>query len=431
LTEEEKKAREEKILAKKRKNNIKLYPIYKMIAYDWFFYYGINVMYFMQTKNFSSSQAVLMTTIFSIYTILFQPICALVTERIGKRAALILGNIMNLFAIITALIMRGFGWVFLYEAFAALGFGIKYVAESNILLYSIPESKHRMETYTKIEQKGYSRYCVLAAISSIAAGYLFNINPYIPFCACLAFTLLATVLSFSFVDIKEEPAQTMDKEVKAYIKVTRSGFKKALKSNRLKALLLMTSLSWGIICLLQNYQTQLLQFCGNDSVIIGIVFAGIILIKGIGASAATAVNKKFRNKSLTNLLLGFAVVSVGSGLIALTPLPTLAKTILISLMCFFNAIIEGINHVLERRYISSFSSIKVATSISSVKSVTDNISRMIISIIGSAYLTFTDIRYAFLLMGATTLLLILFASTYAKTRLGKKPEEYTKRDIYQ
>ena len=39
---------EEKKLAQMRKNNMKLYPIYKMIGLDWIFYYGVEILFLTQ-----------------------------------------------------------------------------------------------------------------------------------------------------------------------------------------------------------------------------------------------------------------------------------------------------------------------------------------------------------------------------------------------
>lgn len=47
---------EEKKLAKIRKNNMKLYPIYKMIGLDWIFYYGVKVLFLTRGKKYIASR---------------------------------------------------------------------------------------------------------------------------------------------------------------------------------------------------------------------------------------------------------------------------------------------------------------------------------------------------------------------------------------
>ena len=43
----------EKQLAKMRKNNMKLYPMYRIVGADWIFYYGIEILFLTQVKNLS------------------------------------------------------------------------------------------------------------------------------------------------------------------------------------------------------------------------------------------------------------------------------------------------------------------------------------------------------------------------------------------
>ena len=68
----------------------------------------------------------------------------------------------------------------------------------------------------------------------------------------------------------------------------------------------MISTIWGIILLLDTYQLTLLQGIGANSIIIGLTFAFLELTKGLFSTSATKFNNRFKNKSLTNILLTFA-----------------------------------------------------------------------------------------------------------------------------
>ena len=50
------------------KNNMKLYPVYTMFAYDLLFFYGTKVMFFSEIKGFSNSQIMLSSTVYAIFT---------------------------------------------------------------------------------------------------------------------------------------------------------------------------------------------------------------------------------------------------------------------------------------------------------------------------------------------------------------------------
>lgn len=47
---------EEKKIARIRKSNMKLYPIYKMIGLDWIFYYGIQILFLTRSKGNRASK---------------------------------------------------------------------------------------------------------------------------------------------------------------------------------------------------------------------------------------------------------------------------------------------------------------------------------------------------------------------------------------
>lgn len=62
---------EEKKLAKIRKSNMKLYPIYKMIGLDWIFYYGIRVLFLTRSKKYISSRCSIIWFILCVLLHLF------------------------------------------------------------------------------------------------------------------------------------------------------------------------------------------------------------------------------------------------------------------------------------------------------------------------------------------------------------------------
>ena len=58
---------EEKKLAKRRKLNMKLYPIYRMLAADVLFFNAIKVLFLTQVKGISNAEVVLMETIYAFF----------------------------------------------------------------------------------------------------------------------------------------------------------------------------------------------------------------------------------------------------------------------------------------------------------------------------------------------------------------------------
>lgn len=63
---------EEKKLAIIRKNNMKIYPIYKMIGLDWIFYYGVRVLFLTQVKDISPANIVASGSFYAFCYIILQ-----------------------------------------------------------------------------------------------------------------------------------------------------------------------------------------------------------------------------------------------------------------------------------------------------------------------------------------------------------------------
>ena len=415
---------------KARKHNLKLYPKYLMLGYDLLFFYGIRVMFLINVKGITDSQILLAATVYAISMIVMQVPATLLTSKIGYKNTAIAGNILNIIFGILLITFNGFGGLALVQFISGTAFALKYVSESNLLSSSIPQAPtyQRNEIFSRLDKKGFSRYCIFSAISTIIAGFLYNINPYIPIFLSLLCTIAATAISFNFNDIQEEESKESFKD---YIKDLKKGYKFITKSKRLRALLIMTGAIWGIIVLLDSYQLTLLEDIGATSVQVGFIFAMFELTRGLFSNTALDFNKKFKNKSLTNILLTFATGFILAGIIAMTQLPFYTKLVVIVIILLIMGAANAIDQILAKKYVNNFASTKILPAIYSAKSICDNLFRTIVTLLGSAIVGIYNIDIAMIVMGIFILILTLGLTVYSKDKLGLKPEEYTQKDIYK
>ena len=415
---------------KARKHNLKLYPKYLMLGYDLLFFYGIRVMFLLNVKGITDSQILLSATVYALSMIVMQIPATLLTSKIGYKNTAIAGNILNIIWAILIITFKDFSGLALSQFISGAGFAFKYVSESNLLSTSIPQAPtyQRNEIFSKLDKKGFSRYCIFSAISTIIAGVLYSINPYIPLFLTLICIISATAISFNFYDIQEEESKQSFKD---YIKDLKKGYKFITKSKRLRTLLIMTGAIWGIIVLLDSYQLTLLQDIGASSIQIGIIFAMFELTRGLFSNRALDFNKKFKNKSLTNILLTFATGFILVGIIALSNIPFYTKLIIIIILLLIMGAGNAIDQILAKKYVNNFTSTKILPAIYSAKSICDNIFRTIITLIGSVIVGIYNIDIAMVAMGIFILILTLGLTVYSKDKLGLKPEEYTQKDIYK
>ena len=417
--------------AKIRKHNMKLYPRYLMLGFDLLFFYGVRVMFLSEIKGVSDSQILLSATIYAISMIIMQVPATLITSKIGYKNTAILGNIINIIWAIQIIVFKTFGGLAVAQIISGMGFALKYVSESNLLSMSIPQmpTYQRNEIFTKIDEKGFFRYCTISAISTILSGFLYDINPYIPITLCLICIIASTIIAFNFADIKTEDNSA--NSFHEYIKEIKKGYKFITKSKRLRALFLMTGTIWGIIVLLDTYQLTLLQDIGATSVQIGFVFATFELIKGLFSNSAQNFNKKFKNRSLTNILMIFATGFIFAGIIASTQIEFTLKFLFIIIILLILGAANAIDQILAKKYINNFTTTKILAPIYSSKAIADNLSRTIMTLAGSALLSIWSISYSMIIMGVIILFISLILTIYSKDKLGLRPDEYTQKDIYK
>ena len=415
---------------KVRKHNLRLYPKYLMLGYDLLFFYGIRVMFLLDVKGITESQILLAATVYALSMIVMQVPATLLASKIGYKNTAIAGNIFNIIWAILMITFDGFAGLALSQFISGVAFALKFVSEPNLLSTSIPQAPtyQRNEIFSRLDKKGFSRYCIFSAISTIISGFLYDINPYIPIFLCLICVIAATAISFNFYDIQDEESKESFKD---YIKDLKKGYKFITKSKRLRALLVMTGAVWGIIVLLDSYQLTLLQDIGATSVQVGFIFAMFELTRGLFSNTALDFNKKFKNRSLTNILLAFAIGFILAGIIAMSQLPFYTKLVIIVVILLIMGAANAIDQILAKKYVNNFASTKILPAIYSSKSICDNIFRTIITLLGSAIVGIYNIDIAMIVMGIFILILTLVLTVYSKDKLGLKPEEYTQKDIYK
>lgn len=424
---------EEKQLAKIRKNNMKLYPIYKMIGLDWVFYYGIKVLFLTQVKNISPADIILSGSFYAFCYIFFSVFNSILVEKIGKKNGIVLGQLLNLISMGMILYCPNFNWLLLSQAVSAIGFSVKGICESTFLTISLPQAKKKGEIFSKIDSKGYSRYCFIGAISVLISGFLYSINPYIPICLCMSINLLALISAMYFIDIEKElnikEEKGIKEEAKNIIKDLKDGFKFIFHSKRLRTLLIMLGILWGIIDVYATYQETLLKELNIPAYYIGFMLAGFQLLVGIFSTKSNEFNKKYKNHTLTYIGLMLTLGSIILGIITIFKIPFEVQLMIITFVFIIRAYGKGLFQVLKKRYMNNFSNSNILPKIYSVNGIFANVGRMVLGVIASAILKVTTLPNALFILGIVCTVAVIILAIYSKPRLGLKVEEYSKEDI--
>lgn len=257
-----------KELVNARKQNMKIYAIYRAISLDLIFYYAIEFLFLTQVKNITPAEVVLSTSFYALFMIFLQIPASIVVDKIGTKKCTILANVFNVAFVLLIMNVKNVQTLIFAQFISSLCFSLKDISDEALLEYSIPDTKRKSDVFSKLEGKGFQKYFLINAITSVFAGSLYVINPYIPITAALLFTIASTIMAFGFKDIQEikkKQAIEEKKETHHYFKELKEALSFIIKSQRLRSLFLYSGITWGTFCLISTYRNSALVDIGTRS----------------------------------------------------------------------------------------------------------------------------------------------------------------------
>lgn len=415
---------------KKKRKNAELYPIYKMFSWDLLFFYSIEFLFYTITKKVTASEILIINGFYLLFNIIMQIPAVAITDLIGRRKSIILGNIFLIFYVLILILFPGAFSIILANAVFALGYNMKNIAETN-LLYDSVSTRGGEGLYSKIDAKGGSWYYILDGVASLTAGYLFVINNYIPMFICLGFIVVSTIISFKFYDIyevKKDDKQKVSNIIKEYKEDLKTSFKFILKSKRMKAFILFQVVFYSVIEIIDTYNSSLLVNIGIPEEQYSVIFAVLTLIGGLALSLKKPIEKKFKNRTLSFLSLTYIGACIIIGIISSKYMGTAIIPIIL-VMLTVHRICKSMWYILEAKYIKNFTHEDMRNKITFTYEFVGGIAASICSILGGLLIKTVKVENAFLIVGLVFLACMVVVLDYMRTRFGLKPEEYTKQDI--
>ena len=422
--------KDEKEIRKIRRNNAKLYPIYKMFSWDLLFFYSIEFLFYTITKKVTVSEILIINGFYILFKNIMQIPAVTITDFLGKRKGIILGNVMLIIFALSLIFIPGAIGVIIADLVFALGYDIKTIAEANILYDSV-STKGGEGLYSKIDAKGGSWYYILDGVASLTAGYLFVFNNYLPIIICLVFITISTILSFGFKDIYQVDKKKKTNifgALKDYKEDLKVSFKFIIKSKRMKAFILFQIVFYSLIEIIDTYNSDLLVNIGIPEEQFSMIFAILTFISGVSLSLIRPIEKRFKNRTLSFLSLIYIGACIVIGTIAsLYKGVTIIPIVLI--MYAVQRMSTSIWYILETKYLRNFTNEEMRNKITGAYEFVGGIAASIFSILGGLLLEVFKVENAFLVVGLFSLACMVVVLDYMRKRFGLKPEEYKKEDI--
>ena len=422
------KATKEQIMIKRKKKNVKIFPIYKMVSWDLLFYFPIIFLFLTQIKGFSASQVLFADAFYTLSNTFWQIPVTSVVDRIGKKNCLIIGNILYSLSILAMIFLQNYYELLIIQFIYALGYSIKGICESNILYDSLPAGKKRGKIYSTIDGKSSSYFYIFDAISSVIAGFTFTINGYIPMALCFLCCIACTVISFKFrhTELIEEKVKPVS--LAEYSKQLKGAIKFFVKSDRIKLLILLNALFLGLTLGIVNLRSSMLSEMLVPEAYFGIIFAILQLSAAITARNSEKIHKMFRNKTLTYLTLP---VTLSCMVVGFVGTDTLSKSSLLVIVFMFliQYAIKGPYRALMSRYINNFTNRNIRPKLTALNYLLSNLLTAGISLSCSWLLSITTTANTFMIIGCVTTIVAVLLLDYMRGRVGLKPDQYSKEDL--
>lgn len=409
-----------------RKRNMKLFPTYKKIASDYLFYYTIDFLFLTQVKHINPADVVLSASIKSLFGIFLQIPANIVVEFLGRKNSIILGNILNCIYMVMFMMCGNLFDLTLAKFISSFAKSIKEIAEPTLLNASIPPSKYKSNIFAKINAKGTMGYYIIGAISRIVAGFLFEINGYLPIICSLAVLVIVSIISTFYIEpIQKHKNENNKLNIKQQIKDIGEGFKFIITSERLKALILIAALIESLLDILLNYQTSLWQEVKVPAYLIAFMAALISLSSAYASKKQQDFHNKFRNKTIITIGLMVSISTIIAGISGLRAEQFSFLLLIIAFSFIIARFAHGMFYTIINRYFRNFTNKDIDTKIFAVKNLFVNIVSAVAGLMASFLLDKMSTAYCMIIVGTIFTIIYILMQKYMKSRVGLKPEEYS------
>lgn len=283
----------------------KIYIWFASFSDDLLFYVAISTLFYTIVKGFSAQEIISLTTISSIISILIRIPLIKVIQKIGSTNSVRIGNGLALIASILITFGNSYITIVIAESFYAIAVIFKNML-SVILKNNLIYQNHE-DNFIKIQSKVSSIYAIITTIVALTAGFLFNINNYIPMYLCIFICLICFITSFSIKEVNIKNSYNVNEVEKIKLNFTRMLF----------IIFVLYGLFYGLITIGQKNGELLIQYelietfnIEQTAIYLSIIVAISRIARVISNMAFNTVYKKYKNR--INLILGIMIFSAFS-----------------------------------------------------------------------------------------------------------------------
>lgn len=175
------------------------YIWFSSLTGDLVFWAIVDTLFVTIVKGLSATQITLLTTIPSAIGILIQPYLLKAIHKLGNTASVRLGA----FSLLLSAVLLTFGNTFSVLVLGRLFHEIAFVVKNmeGIMLKNNLIYVGRQDEYVTIRNQSNVAYAVITAVIALGAGFLFNVNHYLPMILNILLCLFCFFLSLTMKDV--------------------------------------------------------------------------------------------------------------------------------------------------------------------------------------------------------------------------------------
>lgn len=242
---------------------------------------------------------------------------------------------------------------------------------------------------------------------------------------CVINTIIATIISFKFVEVENE-----SEESKIKFRDIKIQFIDILYSNRSKAIFIFSFLFAGIVASSQKLYNSILIDLKMPEEYITIILSIATIFTGVGAKYSYSIQNRAKNKTLTIFTVVYIISTLFIGLIGITNNLNLFTLSLYMMFLVIMCYIQGSYRVALKKYILNFTNHQVRTKVTSLYYLFEYSGKAVIVFACGIILKYVNNSITMILFSLISGVLCYMCLMFMKGRVGLKPEEYDSNEIY-
>lgn len=284
----------------KLSKNIPLIYLLSIFSRPWF-WLGIWVFYYLSITNYAGIG--LVETVLVLTFFITEIPTGAVADLLGKKKTLILAFILQAICNIFMGFSSNLGTLLIAVLIGGIG-GTLYSGTIEALAYDTLLELKKEKRYDKTIARMNTLQLAAPAVFSIIGGFLYTLNPRIPFFVSGITYVLGSITSLFLT----EPSIDTEKfNLQNFIHQTKQGFHQLFRSAQLKQQTLLLLSIAGLMVVAEEMLDSFLSFeFGFTEVQMGILWSTIYLISAISSQFSPYIKKKLKLKPAF-ILTGLAI----------------------------------------------------------------------------------------------------------------------------